>query len=716
MPGVILGTAAYMSPEQARGRSIDKRSDIWSFGVVLYEMLTGASPFVGETVSDSIGAILHKNIELERLPRELPIGVRRLVKRCLVRDRNQRLQAIGDARVELEDATRQLETGEFEKATSGPRGGWARWAWPTLSGALLVALVAAIMTTREHRGANVAPLRVSQVRQLTDLKGQEQDPALSPDGRTLVYAAHDGADLDIFSLRVGGEKPINLTSDCAADDYDPAFSPDGQYIAFASTREGGGIFVMGATGENPRRVSDAGYDPAWSPDGRTLVYTTEFVENAYSRSTVAQLWTVDVKSRERRQLDTGRTAAAGGWDTDAVDPDWSPDGNWIAFWAVIDGRRDIFVAPSSGGQRIALTDDTPTDWNPMWSADGRHLLFLSDRGGLANLWSITVDPATGRPVGKPVPVTPGPVSMNQATISADGARVAVTVETERSEVVRIGFDPKTERLVGDPRVVYTSSNALIQPEASQDGEWIAYRSEAPSEDIYVMRGDGTGRRRLMNDSYKDRGPRWSADAKTITFYSNRDGRYKVWQMSRNGTDMHPIAALANGTLSSPCWSPDERVLAANSPTPGGQQSVFFDRAEDGTVTQRDMVVPGFFAGSWSPGGNLIAGTVDTADGGTALAVLDVKTGKSRSFTAPDGGAIGTGDNSSEGWLDDERFIGWDSNRDRGYVADVRTGKIRWLADPIDGPAQIQPVRHGTEMIVFRVHRNTDVWAVELSAK
>lgn len=297
--------------------------------------------------------------------------------------------------------------------------------------------------------------------------------------------------------------------------------------------------------------------------------------------------------------------------------------------------------------------------------------------------------------------------------------MAVTVETERSEVVHVGFDPKTERLVGDPRVVYMSSNALIQPEASQDGEWIAYRSEAPSEDIYVMRGDGTGRRRLMNDAYKDRGPRWSADAKTITFYSNRDGRCKVWQMSRNGTDMHPIAALESGSLANPCWSPDERVLAAGNPTPGGLQSVFFERSDDGTVTRRDMAVPGSFAGSWSPAGDLIAGVVETSDGGTALAVLELNTGKLRRFTLPDGGAIGTiatSDILTKSWLDEDRFVGRDSNRGRGYIADVRTNEIRWLADPIDGPALLQLVRNGTEMIIVRSHRNTDVWALELGAK
>jgi len=722
MPGVILGTAAYMSPEQARGRSVDKRTDNWSFGVVLYEMLVGANPFVGETVGDSIGAILHKNVEWERVPQALPIGVRRLIERCLARDRNRRLQAIGDARVELEDAVRRVEVGQLEGLPSGPPAGWARWAWPAVSGALLVALVGVLTTTqtsptaREQGTPNAAPICVSQVRQLTDLDGQEQDPALSPNGRTLAFTAREGVDLDIFSLRVGGENPINLTSEWASDDHDPAFSPDGERIAFVSTREGGGVFVMGATGENPRRVSDEGYDPAWSPDGQKIIYTTEIVRDAYSRYTVASLRIVDVKTRERRPLDTGESAGVRSWETDAVGPAWSPDGNWIAFWAAIDGQRDIFVAPASGGQRIALTDDTPTDWNPMWSADGRRVYFLSDRGGRANLCSIEVDPETGRPASEAAPVTPGPALMSEAAMAADGSRIAVTVQANRSEVLRVGVDPKTERLVGEPTIVHATSNQLFQPQASRDGQWIAYRSGPPSEDIYVMRGDGTGRRRLMNDTHKDRGPRWSADGHTITFYSNRDGQYKVWQMRRDGTDMRPVAQVKSGSLHIPSWSPDGQVLAANTPTPGGVRALFFDRAGDGTLRPRDMKVPDFSVGSWSPAGDLIAGRMLHADGAMVRAVLNVDTGEARPVTAPDGGLIGTAYFSAAGWLDADRFVEWDPDRRRAYVANMRSGETRWLEDPIDGPAVLHLVQGGTEMIIFRVHENTDVWAFELGVE
>src|SRR5262249_35937474 len=156
-----------------------------------------------------------------------------------------------------------------------------------------------------------------------------------------LYVARDGDDLDIFLQRVGGTNPINLTADCPYDDSAPAFSPDGNRIAFRSQREGGGLFVMGATGESPQRVSDDGFDPAWSPDGTRLVYSTESVQDPYARNTIAQLWVIELASREKHLLYKG----------DAVGPSFSPSGHRVAFWSAIKGIRDIATVSAAGGEK-----------------------------------------------------------------------------------------------------------------------------------------------------------------------------------------------------------------------------------------------------------------------------------------------------------------------------------------------------------------------------
>ncbi len=187
--------------------------------------------------------------------------------------------------------------------------------------------------------------------QLTTEVGWEFFPSLSPDGKLLVYAGRAAGNWDIYLLRVGGERAMNLTEDDSADDTQPAFSPDGERIAFRSDREGGGIFLMGATGESVRRLTDFGYNPAWSPNGREIVCATEGIEDdPYSRFTTSQLWVMNTVTGEKRSVVT---------EMDAVQPHWSPNGHRIAFWGA-DGQtkqRDIWTLPAGGGEAIPVTND-----------------------------------------------------------------------------------------------------------------------------------------------------------------------------------------------------------------------------------------------------------------------------------------------------------------------------------------------------------------------
>ena len=265
--GVILGTAAYMSPEQARGRPVDRRTDVWAFGCLLYELLTGRAVFGGETITDVLASILQREPDWSALPPGTTGATRRLLERCLRKDARQRLRDMADVGLLMRESATEEAAAEASPATPRSRAGLL---WPGIAGALAVVLVFLAVTGRlgprdETAGSERAS--VVAMASLTDLPGRQYAPSLSPDGRQLLYVAEEGGDLDVFLQRVGGEKAINLTADYSDDDFQPAFSPDGDRIAFCSRREGAGIFVMGATGEAPRRVSDEGFDPAWSPDG-----------------------------------------------------------------------------------------------------------------------------------------------------------------------------------------------------------------------------------------------------------------------------------------------------------------------------------------------------------------------------------------------------------------------------------------------------------------
>src|SRR4029077_12940754 len=170
-------------------------------------------------------------------------------------------------------------------------------------------------------------------------------PSLAPDGRTFVYVSKASGNADIYLKRVDGRNAINLTKDSPADDTMPAFSPDGSQIAFRSELAGGGIFLMGATGESVRRLTDFGYDPAWSPDGKEILVATEGVSSPETRRSKSEVWRVEVATGARRLVLRG----------DAVQPSWSPHGRRIVYWGVPTGtgRRGVSDTSPSGGTALA---------------------------------------------------------------------------------------------------------------------------------------------------------------------------------------------------------------------------------------------------------------------------------------------------------------------------------------------------------------------------
>ena len=238
--------------------------------------------------------------------------------------------------------------------------------------------------------------------QITDRPGVEHYPALAPDGRSFAFVAATRGNDDIYLQSVGGRNPVNLTEHSFDDNDHPAFSPNGEQIAFRSSRDGGGIFVMGSTGTPVRRLTDFGYDPSWSPDGTEIAVATAASADPAVRQGVAELWVVQVADGERRQITRH----------DALQPSWSPHGWRIAFWGLREeaaGQRDLWTVSADGSEAeseaVTVTNDLALDWNPVWSPDGRYLYFSSDRGGAMNLWRIPIDEKTGGVLGAAEPVT-----------------------------------------------------------------------------------------------------------------------------------------------------------------------------------------------------------------------------------------------------------------------------------------------------------------------
>jgi Tol biopolymer transport system component len=330
-----------------------------------------------------------------------------------------------------------------------------------------------------------APLRFKTTR-LSAHPGVEQFPSLLPDGKWVLYAGQESGNFDIYLLSTSGQKPINLTADSPADDDEPAASPDGERIVFRSSREGGGIFVMGRTGEGVRRVTPTGvsvaFNPAWSPDGTEIAYTTENVQltpmNGEGKS---DLWIVNVNSGKQRKLDVG----------DAMQAAWSPHGRRIAFVSRQqlmggsgttdrEGWMKIRTVAVGGGPTELATTGKATDWSPVWAPDGKHIYFVSDRGGSMNLWRVAIDEASGKPLGEPEPIiTPAPF-LAHPSVAADGRRIAYTAVSQTQNIQRLSIDPATLAVKGEPSWVTTGSRLWANPDPTPDGDRVVF-----------CRGDGT---------------------------------------------------------------------------------------------------------------------------------------------------------------------------------------------------------------------------------
>ena len=705
--GMIVGTFQYMAPEQLEGKEADARSDIWSLGCVLYEMTTGQRAFGGKSQASLIAAIMNTEPPslIERAPMTPP-ALDRLIRQCLAKDPDDRWQSAGDLRRELAWIAQSGPTAATPAAA--PAAARAPWLVPAITLAALIAglvfgwLLQPGVVRRGSPTATGSGAGVVAMARLTDAPGREYAAQLSPDGKMLLYVTPSGGDEDIFLLRVGGENAMNLTESHAGADYDPVFSPDGERIAFGSNREGGGIFVMGATGESPRKLTNEGAGPSWSPDGRRIVYSTERVVSPYGRNFTASLWVVDVASGEKRRIFEG----------DAVQPVWSPSGRRIAFWATDGGQRDLRTIRADGSDLKHVTRDLPADWGPFWAPDGRSIFFLSDRGGSPDLWRVAVDEGSGNVRGEPEAVTTGVAQVLGGSISADGKRVAISVDEARGEILRTRFDPILARPQGDFERVFASSNPMAQSDLSADGLWLTYRTASPRENIFVMRADGTGRRRLTDDEFRNRGPVWIRGTEWVMFYSNRDGNYAVWLIRSDGTELRKLTDRPYDILQ-PHVAPDGSRIAlslSGSDLPAlGLAKVsdaWFVPGKPPEPIAIDTVTTGLVPSAWSPDGTRIAGLA-TIPQGTVQAVFSFTNGLLPNRQTPARqGSFGS-------WLpDSRRLMSWNTPRNTAVIWDIASGSLSDVPG-IPGPSELRLSADGRTLVINHTIAEGDVWLLTL---
>ncbi|HET7183808.1 MAG TPA: LpqB family beta-propeller domain-containing protein [Terriglobales bacterium] len=600
--GMILGTAAYMSPEQAKGRTIDRRSDVWAFGCVLFEMLTGKMVFSGETVTDTLAEIVKSEPTWSLVPPNTPKPIRALLLRCLKKDPKQRLQAIGEARIVIEEVLAGKAAPEENRAAQTPvsfmrRRSLLGWVGGFAAGATIVAAVAGWIT----RSSPAAMMHFSAV---TSFAGVQAQPALSPDGRSVAYISNRDGHYNVYVGLVHGAEPLQITHD-AAMKARPSWSPDGGMLAYAQLNNSGAwdIWEVPALGGLPRKVVLNAADPAWTPDGHSIVYQNLSDE---------QIWIAGTEGENAHALVHGVPYR---WETE---PRVSPDGRLVAFAVRATGGPygELGVADVSTGTVRLLTHDYALALSPAWSPDSRSIYFSSSRGGTVNIWKIG---AEGRGLRQ---ITAGEGDDAEIDVSSDGKRLVFG--TMRVNIGLSRFDAHAKS--GEPNVkVLTTDPARNEfgPAYSLNGTRIAFFTNlkgAENESIGVADADGGNAIQLVRDSRVNLFPRWSPDGTHIVYGSNSDKNIEYRSIAVSGGAPQTIMSDAADAIVD--VGRDGRLLFQKA----GEIQVFDPRAGKPATLGKTPKYLGFLR--WASNGSSVAYSVlspqknDPADG---VWVTDFKT-------------------------------------------------------------------------------------------
>jgi len=637
-PGAVAGTFGYMSPEQASGGSVDARSDVFSFGLLLYEMVTGQRPFGGGSSAEMLAALLK---EQPKPPSELVPDVakelERIILRCLRKEPDRRFQHMTDLKVELQEVKEEADAQASAPAGAATAMRRSRRRWGAWVVASALVLAAATGVTLWRGRPELPPPTVVQLTSMRRVAGG----SFSPDGTQIAFASagDDGANWDIWLKIVGEAEARRLTNDPAPEGF-PAWSPDGTQIAFL--RDAGtpgsplntfwhaaAVHLVSPLGGAARRLSDfpVRLQLSWSPDGRWLAASKAGVDG------MRGIHFISVATGEPRAVTFPRPPAVD------VNPAFSPDGRALAY-ASCEGAEfnpicDVHVLSLDAGLR-PLGEARPLTrqrlWNlgVAWTRDGHSIVYSANPG--PHLWRVRADgtalperlelagrgatgPSTAsgrdrlaffrrlwdpdiyrlRPGVPPTPLVESTFTDFWAQYSPDGRRIAFNSgragDTEEVWLVDADGSNPTRLTRGPGR-------GQGSPRWSPDGRWIAFDSQAESGpvDVWMIRVDGSGLHQVTHDPANETGPSFSRDGRFLYFTSNRTGRDEIWQVAVGGGTEEQItreggSGPALESFDGRCLyyrRASDRVLLARQTT-GGEARTILRCVDDYTVESRGIL-------------------------------------------------------------------------------------------------------------------------------
>jgi Tol biopolymer transport system component len=584
----ILGTPAYMSPEQARGQVVDKRTDIWAFGCALFEMLTGRRAFEGKSVTDTLALVLEREPDWAALAAKTPDVISQLLRRCLQKDPTRRLRDVGDARLEIEET---LVAAPWKRGPSSDHEASASRRRVLGASALGAAAILAVLTLRFDVWVTPWPSPTAsglEVTRLTFDDGLQTDPALAPDGQFVAYSSNDRGNFDIYTQPVRGGKAVPVT-DHPAHDWQPHWSVKDQLV-FRSERDSGGLFVVGPTGGHEQRVAGFGYQPQWSPDGLAVLFSKS--------SFATMLFTVSRDGSDPREcvpcsdraLEERAPHGSGafGWFRDArhvstllseAAPQYRPH---LRIVDLESGTADEWTVASSvlavfQDMRI-LVPSRPLAWSP----DARAIYFVGVSRGIAAVWKLDVVPDERMVSGGPHRMTMMAEATGGLAIARTGGSVAFAAAAGHARASWYPLDASGRRIKGQPEVMTPAEAQAFDPDITPDARLLVYSLRRPGGvggTELRARTPADGADRILRISDTERG-----EQRTVP-HASPHGRHVVYRYvapesegtGRGGGAFGPqdlrwldlttskeskLTQTTAGTVLPGGWSPDSRFVVA----------------------------------------------------------------------------------------------------------------------------------------------------------
>jgi Tol biopolymer transport system component/serine/threonine protein kinase len=625
IPGAFVGTLPYMAPEQLEGKEADARTDVFAFGCVLYEMLTGHRAFAGSSMASIISSIMTgPPPSAASLQPVTPYALDRLISGCLAKDRSERRESAHD----LAEDLRSIAASESGR-TAGPvvlpqttssgsaekdRPVTVPWRAVAVTAALLATVVAVYQLTRPADTED--SLLHALPTQLTSAPGLQGEPALSPDGSQVAFVSDEGGTPHIWLVDADGASTQQLTKGDDPD-HDPAWLRDGSAILFTRTRNGRqGIWMVPRLGGLATLLVADAADPAVSPAGpERLAFVREVAPSAESRVFVAPLRSVETAVQVT-------TDADGLWEH--RHPAWSPDGRLLCYRA----HHALWTVSPDGGRAERLTLDNQSAKHPVWSSDGKSVYYTSGREGTIAIWRVDIV----RHSLQRMTLGSGPES--DASVSRDGKTLVYSTNDEDYNVVVHEIASGIERPFGPRRsdsmprfsqdgsaVIFVSDRVggrdelweqpladgapsgdarrvtrhetgdVVHPAVSPDGRWIAYyRVVEGQRDVYIVSMDGVSPVPFTTDPASDIQPGWSRDGSKLAFTSDRDGLFHIWVAPvANGRPAGPARQITRGPARemAPEWSPDGAWIAYTAEPTASTGDVWVIRS-DGSGTPKQV--------------------------------------------------------------------------------------------------------------------------------